>query len=52
MLLVLTTAVALSGAVLLVAMLRRDAPELGMFGLVLLQLAGAVAAVYGVLAHV
>jgi hypothetical protein len=50
-LLVLTLATVAVGVYLMVGMLRRDEPVLGMIGLMVLQLAGVIGTAYGVLSH-
>jgi hypothetical protein len=51
-LLVLTFATIAVGVYLMVVMLRRDEPTLGMIGLMVLQIAGVMGAAYGVLTSV
>jgi hypothetical protein len=51
-LLVLTLAAIAVGVHLMIRMLRRDEPILGMIGLMVLQAAGVMGTAYGVLSHV
>ncbi|NJC69400.1 hypothetical protein HC031_06655 [Planosporangium thailandense] len=51
-LLVLTLATVAVGVYLMVRMLGRDEPALGMIGLMVLQAAGVMGAAYGVLSRV
>jgi hypothetical protein len=50
-LLVLTLATVAVGVYLMVGMLRRDEPVLGMIGLMVLQMAGFIGTAYGVLSR-